>query len=191
MNRVLLILAALAISGVFLIAEAQPCPMCPGPQGPGMKPMRGPGFGPPNGPRRGMMRERMMHYGERATIRGRVVSIESLPRGPGGVKLMVESDSRVMPVILGPRMPLDQLSEPIEQGDQIEVKGLRMERMCTHVLVARELYFDETGETICVEPGEHDGPPMMGERQPFMGDGPPMMDHRPTPAPYHERKRAI
>ncbi len=185
------ILAALLISGIVTIAAAQ-CPMCPNPAcpqpGAGFRNGPGPGMGMKMGPRHEMMRGRMMENGERETIRGRVVSITQAERGPA-LRVMVESDSRVVPVMIGPMMPLDQLSEPLERGDRIEVRGVRVERMGQPALIARMLRLDESGETIHVQPRPHDGPPMMGDRQPFMGDRPPRMDRPMHRGPW--RKRVI
>lgn len=192
MKRFGWIFSVLLVSGIVYVAAAQPCPMCPGPMGPrpGAGFGNGPGPGMGFGPRREMMRERMMEDGERETIRGRVVSIGPTRRSPG-VRMMVEADSRVVPVIIRPMLPLDQLSERIERGDRVEVSGMRTERMGKQVLVATELRVDESGEVIRAEPRFRGGPPMMGERTPFMNDRAPFQGDCPRHPPRPGCRRAV
>ncbi len=185
MKRFGWIFSVLLLLGIVHIAAAQPCPMCPGAR-------PGAGFGPGMGagPRSEWQRHWMPMDGERETIRGRVVSISPMRRGPG-VRMLVESDSRVVAVAIRPMLPLDQLSERIERGDRVEVSGMRTERMGKQILVALELRVDETGETIRAEPRPHNSPPFMGDRPPFMGDGAPFQGDRPRHPPRPMRKRAV
>jgi hypothetical protein len=179
MKRLLVTLAAVGICGLFWLANAQPCPMCPGgpPPGKDFRPMRGPMMG--MGPRREMMREQIMENGERETIRGSVVSIHPARRGPG-IRIRLESESRMMSVMVPPAMPLDQLEEELERGDRIVVSGARVMRMGEPVLIAMKIHIEESGQTIHIGPGPGDEPQMMMDEQaPQPDEPPPPMDRPP------------
>jgi hypothetical protein len=169
----------LAMAAIFALATvstafAKPCPGCPGSQGccmgqgmcqqqmgdkdmdcpqmgPGMhKEMRGmhgmrQGMGPMGG-RMGMMRN-----GTPETLRGRVASIEKGPQG--GVRLMVESDSRITPVLLGPPERAEQFMKDLEPNDRVEVDGMRVMRAGRSVLIARQVSTDDD-EDMMMQPPE-------------------------------------
>jgi len=178
MKRLLIFLAAVAASGVLFTADAQPSPACRGPRGCGIGPGQhgawfGPGMG--YGPRAERRWKRDFEVGDKETIRGRVVSVERVHprgRGPGGIKLMVESDSRVIPVHVGPGLPLDQLDKQIEKNDRIEITGVQVERFGDTVLRAGKIKLEGSDKVITRHPPE--------ERRPPMGPPPRMkqMKHR-------------
>jgi hypothetical protein len=199
----LLILASILLLGIVFTAFAQPqpgccgqrdCkpgPECCGPQGPG-----GMGFTEGPGPmpmRREMMQEQrmmkmrhrqhmmkmMQEGGTRETVRGRVMSIE--PR-PMGARLMVESDSRLVPVFLGPGWGNPDDERKVERNDMVEITGKRIMRDGQPVLMAGKIEIDDGDRVITLRPDrpdregppeEHAGPPE-GRR----GPGPrPMKSH--------------
>ena len=149
--RGLLILASILISGVVFTAFGQPCPECRGPHGPGFKGM---GMDGPMPMRHEMMHKRhmvkMMHEGgERATVRGRVVSIEP---GSKGARLMVESESRLVPVILGPGWGRPDNERKVEKNDWVEIAGRRMMRGGQPVIMAGEIRIDDDDQVVVLRP---------------------------------------
>ena len=167
MKRFLVIIAALAASGVLFTADAQPCGACRGPgdcrigsAGHRGGHWFGPGMG--YGPRAERRWNRDFEIGDRETIRGRVVSIEPIAprgRGPGGIELRVESESRVIPVHVGPGMPLDQLDKKIERNDRVEITGVQVERFGRTVLRAGEIKLEGSNKVITRRPPEERMPP--------------------------------
>ena len=99
------------------------------------------------------------------TIRGRVASIE---RGPeGGMRLMVESDSRLMPVLIGPGFGAD-VSDRLEPNARVQVTGMQVSRGGhTHVM-AGKISFEEDGKMTTMR--RMDKPPRMNK--------PPRNPHR-------------
>lgn len=116
-----------------------------------MGPMGGPG--PMRGEmmhERRMMKMRMMHEdGSLVTVRGRVVGID--PR-PGGARLMVESESRLVPVILGPGWGPPEGERKPERGDRVEITGKRMMRDGQPVIMAGEMKLNDDDREITLRP---------------------------------------
>ena len=112
------------------------------------------------------MRQELMEEGTKETVRGRVVSVEPLGPQGRGTKLMVESESRVIPVHVGPGMPLGDLSKPIEPNDRVEVSGLRVEHFGEPVLRAGRIQVEGRDDVIQRRPPEpfrRGGPPPRGK----------------------------
>jgi hypothetical protein len=99
---------------------------------------------------RRMQRMRMMHEdGTLMTVRGRVVSIEARR---GGVCLMVESESRLLPVILGPGWGRPDQERKVERNDMVEITGKRMMRDGQPVIMAEEIKLSDHGQEITLRP---------------------------------------
>lgn len=93
---------------------------------------------------------RMFEVENRETLRGRVASME---RSPRGMKLMVESDSRITPVILDPRHAR-AAREQIEKNDRVEISGMRVMRSGQSALIAKKISVQEGEEMVTLRPAE-------------------------------------
>ena len=140
------LLIGLAILSVFaIIAYAQPCPECRGEMPGGFD--FGMGFGGP--PLEFGMRFHNPHWGEVdevESIRGRVANIERGPRG--GMRLMIESDSRLSPVLVGP----ERASDKIQKNARVEITGKRISRGGKSVLMAQKIAVEEKTGMVALEP---------------------------------------
>ena len=115
-------------------------------------------MGPPVGGRRAMGWEARHDIGPRrlglmprdgymSEIRGRVAGIEHGPRG--GVILMIESESRITPVHIGPNQ---RIEEQIEKNERVEISGRRVVRGGRPVLIALDLRLEGEDESVALRP---------------------------------------
>lgn len=93
---------------------------------------------------------RMFEVENMETIRGRVASME---RSPRGMKLMVESDSRITRVILDPRLAR-AAREHIERNDRVEISGRRVMRGGQSALIAKKISVQEDEGMVTLRPTE-------------------------------------
>lgn len=92
---------------------------------------------------------------ERVSMRGRVVSVETSSygrRSGNGVVLKVESESRVVPVHLGPAWKLADLRDQVKMNDRVEVVGKRVMRGGQPVVIAGEIKREGDREMITLRP---------------------------------------
>ena len=146
------------------------CKMGPecSPAGMGM----GPGGPPP------MM---MMRGAERdlVTLRGRVVSID---RGPqGGMRMMVESDSRITPVVIRPGWFAGDEIEQVKPNDRVEVMGMQVSREGRSMVMPGKITIVNDQKTITLRRRMEMRDEMPPEMPPPMVPPPPM---RPHPKAY-------
>ena len=199
MKRTLIGLMVVILSGLIVTAMAEPTPGCCGAKkadsGPAggcgtmkggcdpakcpmpMKGEAGPGMdGPPMGmemtPGMGMRPGRMFGRGDIETLRGRVASIEQGPQG--GMMLMVESDSRITPVFLGPPPRAEEAIKEIARNDRVEITGMRVAHGGKSGLMARDLKVARGQDMVTVPLSKG---PMMD--RPMGEPGPGPRPHRP------------
>jgi hypothetical protein len=110
------------------------------------------------------------------TLRGRVVSIEQGPQG--GMRVMVESDSRITAVMIRPDWFEGDLQEQLEPQDRVEVTGMLVSRDGHSHLMPGKITIRDDNKMITLR-RHMEKPEDMPENMPPDMPPPPM----PTPNP--------
>lgn len=98
-------------------------------------------------------------------LSGEVTSLDGFagPRGRGGIHVVMKVDKEVIAVHLGPAWYLDQQGLTVARGDQITVRGSRIDVGGKPEIIAAEI--TKTGHTIVLR--DRDGIPVWASGCPY------------------------